>query len=699
MTVHGGRVSAQTREAIDKLFNAKAVAIIGATPDLTKLGSSPIVAMHNLGYKGEIYAVNPRYQELMGHPCVASVDDLPDHVEAAMLNVPADAALDALEACARKGIRAIVLVAQGFGEAGEQGKPRDQRVIDAVRKYGLAVTGPNTNGLANPVSGLAMAIAPIYQFPGRVKPGSVAVVSQSGAMVSTIISKMTPRGIGISKTVTCGNELILSVAEYLAYMADDPDTSTIVLFLETIRDPIALKEGLARCRAAGKPVVALKIGQSESGQKAALSHTGAIAGSYRNTIAFLEREGVLVAEDVETLAAITEFVMRQKWPMAEKPKVAMASISGGYAALAADEMTRAGLELHDPSPAAAAELTALPIQSHPVNPYDFAAQNALIPSIIEIFKRDGYNQLVFGLALLKDDIRRIVLQMILDARKNHFEQVYVASPEVTEEDKKLFHDNGITVSEDPRPLFQALGRLSEWRGPSAEPTQAPAASAPAAALPATDGLINEADSKAVLAKLGFRIPRSRVVRSETELSGTTALTRPLAMKGLSDKIAHKSEHGLVALGLNSQDDVAAAYARIRAALAKADPDSDAVLVEEMISGGLEAIVGVQRDPVLGPMVVVGAGGILVELLEDVVVLAPPFTAQELDRALSRTRFDRLLTGFRGKSYDRKALIDAAVAVGNMALAEPRLQSLDINPLFVMAEGVCAVDAKIVLGDE
>lgn len=682
--------------AIDKLFNARAVAVVGATPDLTKLGSSAIVAMHNLGYGGEIIAVNPRYDAIMGHLCVASIADLPPEVEAAMLNVPADAAVEALEACANRGIKAIVLVAQGFGEAGGKGIERDARVIAAARAHGLAVTGPNTNGLANVRNGQALAIAPVYQFAGRVVPGTVALVSQSGAMVSTILSKMTPRGIGISKTVTCGNELILNVADYMAYLAADPDTSVIVLFLETVRDPEALKASLALCRAAGKPVVALKIGQSDSGQKAALSHTGAIAGSYRNTVAFLEREGVLVAETVETLAAVTELVMRQDWPMESPAKPCIVSISGGFAALAADEMARCGLELKDPSPAAAAELRALPTQSHPVNPYDIAAQNALIPTINDIFRRDGFNQLIFGLALLKDDIRRGVVQMVLDAKASGFAQVYVASPEVEPDEKAMFQRHGIPVSEDPRPLFQAMELLARWRGPRAAPTQTRAGTA---RLPQGRGLMDEAASKAVIAGLGFRVPQSRILSPGQGIEALEGLQRPLVAKGLSDRIAHKSEHGLVALNLRSDAEIAAALTRLRANLAKADPGADRLLVEEMIGGGLEAIVGIQRDPVLGPMVVVGAGGILVELLGDAVVLAPPFSEAELGAALDRTRFGRLLHGFRGQKPDREALIRAAVAAGRIALDNPHLESLDINPLFVMEQGVCAVDAKVFLAQE
>jgi acyl-CoA synthetase (NDP forming) len=683
-------------DAVGKLFKAKAVAIVGATPDLTKLGSSAIVAMHNLGYQGEIYAVNPRYTEMMGHPCVGSIADLPDHVEAAMLNIPAEAAIAAVEECGKKGIRSIVLVAQGFGEAGEAGKLLDKKVMALAEQYRLAIVGPNTNGLANPRSGLAMAIAPIYQFPKSVRPGAVSVVSQSGGMVSTLLRKMAPRGIGISKTVTCGNELLLTVADYVSFMAEDPDTRVVVIFLETIRNPHTLKEALAKCRAAGKPVIAIKVGKSESGQKAAFTHTGAIAGSYRNTVAFLEREGVIVAEDIETLAALADLLERYEWPLRTPLKPCVISISGGFAAMAADEMAVFDLELPDPSPEAAARLDALPNQSHPVNPYDIAARNAVIPDAIDIFHGDGFNVIVFGLVLLKEDIRKPVQQLMIDAKKRGVDHLIVHSPAIPAEEYEQFFANGISVYDDTRPLWAALAKLRRYRGPSAEP--ATPGRAPDMRLPARSGLLNEADSKAAIAQVGFPVPKSVVVRSEGELAGLGGLARPVVMKGLSDTIAHKTEHGLVALNLRTDDEIAVAYGRIRAALNKADAAASDVLVEEMSPGGLEAIIGVTRDPVVGPVVVVGAGGILVELLDDAVVIKPPFTAAELEAAIAGTKLGKLLSGYRGRTYDRDALVAAAVRIGDLAVAEPRLEALDINPVFVLENGLVAVDAKLTLAD-
>jgi len=693
---------------IDRLFNAKSVAIIGASPDQTKLSSSPLNAFANLGYGGSVYAVNPRYDTLHGRACYHSVAELPDDVEAAMIMLPANLALDAVEACAERGIRALVVPAQGFGEAGEH--ERDAKLLTLARRHGLAVCGPNTNGLANVASGLTMSFAPIFQYQGTVVPGSVSVVSQSGAMVSSLLTHLNGRGLGIAKTATCGNELILGVADYVRYLAEDSATRVIVLFLETIRDLPALREALAQCRRHDKPVVALKIGESDRGQRAALSHTGAIAGSYRNTVAFLRREGVLVAEDLETLAATTECVLRYKWPLATPPKLFVMAISGGFAALAADTMARLGVELPDPSAMAAEQLRALPTQSHPVNPYDIAAQNALIPSIIEIFRRDGFNQLLFGLALLKPEIRAIVLQMIVDAKRAGLDQIFVASPDLGASELQLLHEHGISVSGDIRPLLLALRCLRE-HAEDAETAEArdPDGAATVTALPAlgevadrtTGAIVDEAASKAWLRELGFRTPSSQVIRGSLELAALAKLRRPLVMKGISSRIAHKSDHGLVALNLRTDEELRTAYERIRAALANTDPSSGDVLVEEMIESGLEAIVGIQRDPVIGPVVVIGAGGILTELLGDAIVLVPPFSSAQVRTALGRTRFGRVLSGFRGRSYDVDALANLAVSLGREALAHARLEAVDINPVLVQpgAGGVVAVDAKLYLAVE
>lgn len=694
-------------DAIRTLFEARHIAVIGASADQTKLGSSPLNAMKLLGYSGIISVVHPRHTEMMGHHCYPSVADLPDGVEMAMIIVPAATAIELAEQCVARGIRSLVIISQGFGEAGGEGLARDERLLALVRDHGAAVTGPNTNGLANVALGLAPSIAPIFQYDGRVKPGGVSVISQSGAMVSSLLSRLGQNGLGIAKYVTCGNELVLGAADYLDYLVDDPQTKVIAIYLETIRKMAPFKAALARARQAGKPVIAIKVGESESGQKAALSHTGAIAGSYRNTIAFLESEGVYVAEDLETLAAIAECLTRYDWPQDEAIKPFIASISGGFAAQTADVMARLGLPLSDPSAQGVAELTALPTQSHAVNPYDIAAQNALIPDIIDIFRRDGFNQLLFGLVLLKPEINEQVATMLVEAKQRGMDKLFVLSPQVEPAERERFNAAGIMVTDMVEPLVKALRAIDRHhaRARLRHDASNPKAEGAALKLPDHIGLLDEADSKALLAQAGFRIPASMVRPADGAVGDHTHLQKPVVMKGLSDKIAHKTEHGLVALGLKDDREIDEAWTRIRDALAVADPDADSILLEEMITTGLEAILGVQKDPIVGPVVVVGAGGILVELLDDAVVLVPPFSAQEVIWALGETRFGQLLSGYRGSSYDMDTLARVAAALGDLALAEPRLESLDINPLLVQPVGslldcdggVVALDAKFVLG--
>jgi len=693
---------ARQRENLRSLFDARSIALIGASADPTKLGSAPIASMATLNFQGTINVVNPRYEELAGHRCYPSVDALPDDVDAAMIILPAPAAVETAEALVARGIQSIVMIPQGFGEAGGEGVERDKRLL-ALADQGAAITGPNTNGMANVATGLAMSIAPIWQYPGRVLPGRIGVISQSGAMVSSLITYVTRCGLGVGKSITCGNELILGAADYLDFMAEDSDTDIIIIYLETIRDVPAFRAALANARTRGKPVIAIKVGESDSGQKATLSHTGAIAGSYRNIIAFLENEGVYVADDLESLAMIAECLTRYEWSPDDAPaKPFIASISGGFAAQTADVMARLGMPLQDPSEAGAAALSALPTQAHPVNPYDIAAQNPLIPRIIEIFREDGFNQLLFGFVMLKPEINAQVSQMLIDAKTAGMTRLFALSPQVDSEDRARFNAAGILITDNAVALLKALRAIETHRRNAqarAARTAAPRV-VPDVALPSSAGLVDEARSKALIEQAGIRTPRNRVLRVADGLADLSGLTRPLVMKGLSDKIAHKSEYGLVALGLSKDEEIGEAWGCISAALAKADPDADSILVEEMIGSGLEAILGVQRDSTVGPVVVLGAGGILVELLDDAVILVPPFTPADAKAAMARTKFGKLLNGYRGRHFDAAALADAAATLGDIALANPRLESLDVNPVLVQpqGQGVIAVDAKIVIGD-
>jgi acyl-CoA synthetase (NDP forming) len=679
--------------AIARLFNARSIAVVGASADLRKLSAWPLNSLRTLGFQGRAWAVNPARNEVLGYPSVPAVRDLPEGIDAALIALPAAAAVEAAEACVAHGIRALVIVAQGFGEAGEDGQRYEARLRALGEADGVAICGPNTNGLSNVKAGYALSFAPILQIPGRVKPGPVAVVSQSGGTVSTILDKLGAYGVGISKTVTCGNETVLALPDYLEAMAEDDETSTIVVFLETIRAPDRLRSALARCRAAGKRMVAMKIGESESGQRATISHTGAIAGSWRNTVAFLRGQGVQVAEDLDTLAALAACGVASVTRAQAAGNLAVLSISGGFAALIADAAARHGMPLAAPSARATAALAALDNQSLPINPYDIAGQNAVIPAALAAFREDGFGAVLMGLGVLYDTVRKPILSLLAEDAATHGTAVFVVSPHLDEEDRKVACAGGLVTAPDHMPLLRALREIAQARTSLAEAH---------AAYPATGEprLLDEAASKAILAAAGIAVPRGVVLPLSAAPDNTALVTLhpPLALKGLSRNIAHKSEHGLVQLGLATLPEVAAAWQRIAERLAAADPESRCLLAEEMVPGGLEAFAGVQRDPVVGPILVCGAGGVLAELLDDVVVLALPCAAADIDSALDRTRFARLLDGYRGRNHDRAALVAALDRLAALALARPDILSIDVNPLFVLPGqgGVMAADAKVIL---
>jgi len=689
----------QARPPIGRLFNARSIAVVGGTAEPAKLGSWPFVALRNRGYRGRVHAVNPKYTELFGWPCVPSIADLPDDVEAAIIMLPAAPAVEAAEACAQRGIRALVIGAQGIGETGAEGKALERRLAAICAEHNVALCGPNANGLANLSIGLTLSFSPILQRTEPMPKGAVTVISQSGAMIGTLLGRLLARDIGIRSLVTCGNQLVLALEDYLDHFAADEGTHVIVLFVEQITRGAAMRAALRRCREAGKHVVALKVGQSEAATRAAASHTGAIAGVYANSLALLRAESVAVVEDLETLAACAQLLTQHPWPRPD-PKPFVVSISGGLAALLSDMMARHGIAVPEITAEAAGRLGALSDLSHPINPYDLAGRYGaeFVSAVIEAFRADGFDQLVCGLGLLPDPVLQPLLDALIAARRGGLEHLYAYWSSSAPADRARLREAGISVTEDAESLFRAMRILARSTAPP-PPARSPEAPRAVAALDGAPGLLDEAASKAALTALGLASPGAVVLAPGDALAKTAGLAFPWVMKGLSDRIAHKSEHGLVALGIRSAAEAEEVRARLAAALHRADPTADRLLVEET-ANGTETFLGFERDPTLGPVVVVGAGGVLVELLREVVTLAPPFDEETVRAGLRETRFGRLLAGWRGRSFDLDALARAAVLVGDLSLTVPRLRSLDINPLFVREGrgGVVVGDAKIVLGD-
>jgi acyl-CoA synthetase (NDP forming) len=673
---------------LKKLFDARGVALVGATSDLTKFGSWPLQYIKRFGYQGVVYGVNPKYDKLFDWPCVPQVSDLPPEVEAVLIMLPAVAAVEATEECGRHGIKTVVIMSSGFAEAGDDGRALQDRLYEIAQKYEITICGPNTDGVVNYQTGQVLSHQPIMQRSFIFNKGGITVISHSGAMTSAILSRLLVRGLGVNCVVACGNQLIVTMEDYLHYFADDPFTDVVILFVEAVRNPPAMREAIARCRKNGKRVVVLKIGESEGAQKAALSHTGAVAGSYRNTIAYFEKQGAICVESLETMAVTVEIL--SKLPNLDPAAdVAIVSCSGGNAALMADCCQRLGVKVREIGPAAYEKLEKLSQATKPANPYDLAGlfSKEFVAEVLSIFLEDGFKTLIFGLGVFPDPLRDFIIEAVVEASDGGFANTFIYCPAPEPSDLAMIEGHRIVLAQDLDPVLRTLASVS---GSSCEEGDV------------IDHTVGRFDSpkkrdehslKQWVSEIGIKAPRSVVVQEGSAVN-LGELTRPVVVKGLSETVAHKTELDLVEVGLWRDDEIQASVERIAGRLASIDPASDQVLIEEMISGGIEVLLGCVRDPQLGPVVVVGAGGILAELLSDNVILVPPFSRQEIVSKLKRTRIWKLLGGYRGRVYDREALIGAVLLMGDLAVGLEEMCSLEINPLFVMQQGVLAGDVKL-----
>lgn len=681
---------------LEPFFRSSSVAVIGASARPDKLGRWPIDAMHRLGFAGTITAVNPRHEgDLLGHRCVPKIADLPDEVEAAIVMLPAELSIGAARECGAAGIRHIVIGASGFGETAA-GRALQDELVSVVREYDLRLCGPNTDGITHVPTGLALSFQPLFHAGPRPTPGGVSIVSQSGASVSTIGALLTAEGIGLSSAIACGNQLDVTMEDFAGYLAADPATEVVVLFVEGLRDPAALGVALDRCAGEGKRVIALKVGETDSAQRAVTSHTGAVAGAYRRAMAFLAAHGVQCVESLEALAAAARPRRPRTSAAPRRPaRTAYVSISGGIAALMADTAARVGTDVVALSEPAARELAAISPASAAMNPYDLAGDYGPehVLSVLDVFARDDFTSLVFAGGILPEVIRAPMYAAVADAAGRSFDSVHVFSPWFEADDRAVLGRAGVVLAGSLRATIEA-----QLEPPLPRVARGPAKTAPIAAPPARAGLLDEDAAKTYLAAVGIPRPRAERLAAADGLDRLGGLTPPLVLKGLAPGVVHKSELGLVAVGLAGDVALGRARAEVVQALGRVAISPAEVLVEEMVTGGLETLLGMTRDPVFGPVVAIGFGGAFVELVRDVAILLPPYDRAGVEAALDQTVLGGVLRGHRGVEYDREALVDAALLVQSVTEQHPALESLEINPLFVLprGRGVVAGDAKLVM---
>ena len=685
------------------VLDPKSIVVIGASENPDKIGGRPLYYLQRHGYRGKVFGVNPKRTETQGYPTFPSLEALPEVPEVAIVVVPGDAAVQAVEQCARHGVKVCVTMASGFGETGTaEGIAAERRMVDTARAAGMRMVGPNTQGLANFGTGAILSFSSMF-MESQPLDGPVGVVSQSGAMSVVPYGMLRARGIGVRYAHATGNDADVNVAEIAAVVAEDPDLKLLLLYLESIPDPAPLAEAARIAHARGLPIVALKSGRTAAGQQAAKSHTGALANEDRLVDAFLERHGIWRARDLQELVAATEIYLKG-WKPKGRRLVAISN-SGAVCVMAADAATRLGMPMAQLAADTRADLNrVLPSFATTTNPIDITAalltNSRLFGDILPALARDpAADAFLIGIPVAGAayDVDAFARDTAAFAESTGKPTVAgIPQPQIAAPFKAL----GVPVMETETEAVAALAQFvaHHERMALAKPTSA--------ARPAPIGssrMLNEAQSLALVGSAAIGVvPHRLCTTADAAARALADLGGPVVVKGCSRAVAHKSELGLVRLKLHTEADVRAAFSDMQQVLQSRNLAFDGVIVARMASGRRELMIGAHVDAVFGPVVLIGDGGKFVEALPDTQVLLPPFDTDDVRRALARLRIAPLLAGVRDEpALDVDAFAAATVAVGAlMQQPLPRIASLDLNPVLVGArgEGCMALDAVVFVAD-
>jgi acetate---CoA ligase (ADP-forming) len=706
-----GSPTADRFASLSPLFAPGSVAVIGASGDRLRIGGRPIAYMLAGGFKGSILPVNPNRTEVQGIPAYPAIAALPMVPEAAIVALPAALVEPAVAELAALGVRAVVLFSAGFAEVDADGAAAQARIAAIARSAGMRLLGPNALGLFNARIGWFATFTASFDSFWPI-PGRIGIASQSGAFGTHVFAAARERGLGTPICVTTGNEADVTVGEAIGWLAADPETDVIAAAAEGIRSPDVFLAALAAARAAKKPVVMMKVGKSRLGRSAARSHTAAIAGDDAVFAAVLEEFGVVRAESAEELLDFAYAATRRVYPA--RNTLGALTVSGGAGVLIADAAEALGLAM-PPLPAAAqASLKALLPFAAPANPVDCTAQvlndTALVGRFTETMVaqavEDGGYASVLAFFSQTGGSPAIAPRLRTElgaVRARYPDRLYVLSVIAPPERVREYEDEGFLVFAEPMRAVRAIRAMVRFVAAFAAPAAGPPPTLPKVTLPATTP--SEAAAKRLLGLAGIDLVPERVAANATEaVAAAAALGYPVVLKILSPDILHKSEIGGVLLGLCDESAVRSGHAALIARARAAAPAAriEGVLVARQIEGAVECILGVQRDPLFGPVAMFGLGGVFVEVLNDVVLHRCPFGEATARTMIGAVRGAALLQGARGRPpADVAALARMLARLSEFAAAAgERLSSIDLNPVLVLGEGAgaFAADAVIEIGD-
>ncbi len=683
---------------LEAALNPKSIAVIGASDNPHKVGGRPILFMRKYGYKGKVFPINPSRAEVQGYKAFPDLAALPEVPDMAIVALAGDGTAQAVEQCARMGVKIAVIMASGYGETGADGKKIQDAMLAQARAAGMRIVGPNSQGLANFGTGAIANFSTIFNDLPCI-PGPAAIISQSGALSQLIYGLLHQRGIGIRHCHATGNEADITVAELALEVARDPEVKLLLLYLETVNDPDKLAEAAALACGRDLPLLVLKSGRTQAGQRAASSHTGAMATEDRVVDAFLRHHAIWRAADPDDLVNAAELYLKGWRPQGRK--LVAVSNSGATCVMAADMAEEYHLPLAKLADDTRGHLNAiLPGFATTTNPIDITGalltNSSLFGKILDIVGRDPGADLFFagipiaGTGYDVGAFARDAANFIAATGKPlalSVPQDEVAAP---------FVRLGLPVFGSDRQALRALDQLEAHTALMRRRRQARIA-APVRLTLEKSGkrFLNEADSLALLAANGVPVGPQRLCRSEAEARAAwRELGGPVAVKACSAEVPHKSEFGLVALNLESEDEVGSAFNTQWRKLGDMQVARDGIIVAAMIKGRRELALGARVDARFGPVGMVGDGGKYVEALQDFILLIPPFDTDEVIEALDRLHIAPVLHGVRGEPpLDLEAVAAVAMRLGEiMQAGQGRIASIDLNPVMVKANGEGAVVA-------
>jgi acetyltransferase len=695
-------------------FNPQSIAVFGATPKTFKGGYA---ILRNLisTFQGRIYPVNPQHASIEGIHCFPALADIEGPVDLVILFIAARMVPEALEQCAAKGVRGIMIESGGFAETDDEGSALQRAISEFVRRTGIRVWGPNCMGLVDGIRGHIFSFTDPKVLPSCLLPGPVSLIVQSGMLSAGFVVDILSHGItGFSKICSIGNKADIHESDVLAHLLEDPDTRSVGLYLESFIDG---RRFLDLCRNSDKPVVVLKGGKSETGAQAAISHTASLAGNYRVAAGALAHAGVYEAQDFKQLVDFCRtLALHPPRRSRSRGRIAVITFSGASGIVSSDFMEEQGLSVAELSEATKIRLGRLFPQWMPVaDPVDIwpaieqhsgtdldiysLALEAVLddPGVdaVLVHSFSGYTRIRLNLEEMSRQSRASGKPVLLWLLGRH-EEVFQA--------RKRARDLGLLVFQELHRaveclsiLFQPSGKLPRFEG--AQPVPAPSSTGLSAdlsrVLEDAEGPQDEWTSKRILQAFGIPSVEEAVIEDFSRFEGVAArMGFPLVMKGLQPGVGHKTEHGLIVLNIRNPQEAGESFERLMERM----NGNGSVLLQKQVQGGVELILGAIRDPQFGPCVMIGVGGVLAHLVADTVFAPAPLGREEALDAIGRLRTPQILDGFRGSEpVDRNVIAALLVNLGNVMIGCPRIREIDINPVLATGNSAVAVDATVVLG--